>query len=322
MLVVTMIVRSSPVSRRLSLALLAVMFVAASGCSLKKMAVRSMADTLSESGTTFSRDEDPELVRDAIPFALKTYESLLETLPDHEGLLLATCRGFTQYAFAFVQTEADLVADTNYDESTRLNARALKLYLRGRGYCIRALELRQRGVEGRLFTEPERALAWAKQGDVPLLYWTGASWGAAIAIGLDQPGLVADVPAVKALLGRALALQEDYERGALHAIMISIEALPETMGGSEARARRHFARAVELSEGEDPGPYVTLATSVAQPAQNRDEFLSLLDDALAIDPDAHPDGRLATLITQRRAAHLRSRVDDLFVPNLPEEESR
>jgi predicted anti-sigma-YlaC factor YlaD len=77
-----------------------------------------------------------------------------------------------------------------------------------------------------------------------------------------------------------------------------------------------------LSEGEDPGPYVTLATSVVQPAQNRDEFLRLLDEALAIDPDAYPDGRLATLITQRRAAHLRARVDDLFAPDLPEEEPR
>jgi predicted anti-sigma-YlaC factor YlaD len=309
-------------SRALHFALLLALLGAASGCSLRKMAARSMADTLSESGTTFSRDEDPELVRDAIPFALKTYESLLETLPEHEGLLLATCSGFTQYAFAFVQTEADLLADTNYEESTRLNGRALKLYLRGRDYCFRGLEIRQQGIAGRLLTDPDRSLGWAKRDDVPLLYWTGASWGAAISLGLDQPGLVADLPAVRALLGRALALHEDYARGAIHALMISLEALPETMGGSEARARRHFVRAVDLSEREDPGPYVTLATSVAQPAQNREEFLSLLDEALAIDPDAHPDGRLATLIAQRRAAHLRSRVDDLFAPDLPEEESR
>jgi predicted anti-sigma-YlaC factor YlaD len=321
MLAVTM-TRSAQASRVLHLMLILAAIGAASGCSLRKMAVRSMADTLSESGATFSRDEDPELVRDAVPFALKTYESLLETLPEHEGLLLATCSGFTQYAFAFVQTEAELIAHTDYEESTRLNARALKLYLRARGYCLRGLELRERGVGQRLLMEPERALGWAEEEDVPLLYWTGASWGAAIALGLDQPGLVADVPAVKSLLGRALALQEDYARGAIHALMISIEALPEAMGGSEARARHHFARAVELSEGEDPGPYVTLATSIAQPAQNREEFLSLLDEALAIDPDDHPDGRLATLITQRRAAHFRSRVDDLFVPDLPEEDFR
>jgi hypothetical protein len=48
--------------------------------------------------------------------------------------------------------------------------------------------------------------------DVPLLYWTAASWGGAISLGLDQPGLVADLPAVRALLDRALSLDEAWDR--------------------------------------------------------------------------------------------------------------
>lgn len=285
---------------------------AASGCSLKTMAVRTVADTLSQSGDTFSRDEDPDLVREAVPFALKTYESLLDTLPEHEGLLLASCSGFTQYSYAFVQTDADLIESEDYEAASRLRERALKLFLRGRGYCIRGLELQRPGIEQRLQTDPSNALTWATRKEVPLLYWTGASWGAAIAIGLDRPELVSDVPAVKALITRALELQEDYERGAIHAIMISLEALPAAMGGSPERARRHFERAVELSGGTDPGPYVTLAESVALPAQNRGEFVQSLEKALAIDPNANPSSRLAVLIAQKRAKHLLSRVDDLF----------
>jgi predicted anti-sigma-YlaC factor YlaD len=295
---------------RWSLAALAI--CAASGCSLKTMAVRTVADTLSQSGDTFSRDEDPDLVRDAIPFALKTYESLLESLPEHEGLLLASCSGFTQYSYGFIQTDADLLESKDFEAAERLRERALKLYVRGRSYCIRALELRRAGIERRLQTEPSNALAWATQKDVPLLYWTGASWGAAIAIGLDRPELVSDVPAVKALIMRALELQEDYDRGAIHAIMISLEGLPEAMGGSPERARRHFERAAQLSGGQDPGPYVTFAQSVALPAQNREQFVQSLEKALAIDPDANPSARLAVLIAQKRARHLLSRVDELF----------
>jgi predicted anti-sigma-YlaC factor YlaD len=153
---------------------------------------------------------------------------------------------------------------------------------------------------------------------VPLLYWAGASWGSAIAIGLDRPELVADVPAVKALVERGLALQEDYSRGAFHQIMISLEALPEAMGGSTARARTHFDRAVALSDGLDPSPYVTLAGSVSLAAQNRDEFVKLLEQAVAIDPDKRPDTRLPSLIAQKRARHLLSRADDLFVPPIEE----
>lgn len=299
-------------TQRLNFTVAVFAICAASGCSLKTMAVRTVADTLSQSGDTFSRDEDPDLVREAVPFALKTYESLLDTLPEHEGLLLASCSGFTQYSYAFVQTDADLIESEDYEAASRLRERALKLFLRGRGYCIRALELQRPGIEQRLQTDPSNVLAWATRKEVPLLYWTGASWGAAISIGLDRPELVSDVPAVKALITRALELQEDYERGAIHAIMISLEALPEAMGGSPERARRHFERAVELSGGNDPGPYVTLAQSVALPAQNRDQFVQSLEKALAIDPNANPSSRLAVLIAQKRAKHLLSRVDDLF----------
>jgi predicted anti-sigma-YlaC factor YlaD len=282
------------------------------------MAVNTVANTLAESGDTFSRDDDPQLVRDAVPFALKTYESLLESVPRHQGLLLATCSGFTQYAYAFIQTDAELIEATDYEAAVQIKQRALKLYLRGRAYCARLLELRERGVVAKLQLDPATALAWASRDDVPALYWMGASWGSAISIGLDRPDLVADLPAVKALMERALALQEDYNQGAIHAVMISLEALPEAMGGSAARARQHFERAVELSGGNDPGPYVTLAASVAVPAQNRKEFETLLEQAVAIDPDKNPSTRLPALIAQKRARHLLSRADDLFVPTVEE----
>src|SRR5687767_10922906 len=78
-----------------------------SGCSLKKMAVNTVANTLSETGDTFTSDEDLKLVGDAIPFALKLQETFLVSVPDHEGLLTSTCSGFTQYSYAYVETEAE-----------------------------------------------------------------------------------------------------------------------------------------------------------------------------------------------------------------------
>jgi predicted anti-sigma-YlaC factor YlaD len=285
-----------------------------SACSIKTMAVKTIANTLSKSGDTFTRDDDPELIRAAVPFALKTYESLLETVPTHRGLLLATCSGFTQYAFAFVQADADALEVTDYEAFWEQRQRALKMYLRGRGYCLRGLELRARGLEKRLILEPEEALRNVTKDDVPLLYWTAASWGAAIGVGLDRPDLIADVPVVRALLSRALALQEDYARGALHEAMITLEALPAEMGGSSERARTHFMRAVELSKGFNPGPYISLASGVAVAAKDRGEFEKLLDQALAIDPEQDPSNRLPILIAQRRARMLRARVDRLFAP--------
>jgi predicted anti-sigma-YlaC factor YlaD len=56
-----------------------------------------------------------------------------------------------------------------------------------------------------------------------------------------------------------------------------------------------------------------LATGVSVPERNRAEFESLLKQALAVDPNADPSRRLATLITQRRARALLDQVDARFV---------
>jgi predicted anti-sigma-YlaC factor YlaD len=287
--------------------------VAVSGCSLKTMAVKTVANTLSESGDVFSRDEDPELVREAIPFALKLYESLLESVPRHAPLLVATCSGFTQYAYAFVETDAMVLGDERHAEATALRDRALKLYLRARGYCLRAMDVRWRGVGERLLADPVAALTRAERADVEMLYWTAASWGAAISLGLDQPELAVDFPVVRALAERALALDETWSKGALHELMISLDSLPEALGGDPKRARQHFERAVALQKGQAPGPYVALATGVSVPERNRGEFEKLLAQALDVDPNADPSMRLATLITQRRARALLAQIDTRFV---------
>lgn len=287
--------------------------IALSACSLKTMAVKTVANTLSESGDVFSRDEDPELVRDAVPFALKLYESLLESVPNHAPLLVATCSGFTQYAYAFIETDAIVLGDQRHEEAQALRDRALRLYLRARGYCLRAMEVRWRGIGERLLADPVAALARAEREDVEMLYWLAASWGAAISLGLDRPDLAVDFPVVRALADRALALDEGWNSGALPELMISLASLPEALGGDPKQARQHFDRAVALQKGQAPGPYVALATGVAVPERNRSEFESLLKQALAVDPNADPSRRLATLITQRRARALLDQVDARFV---------
>jgi predicted anti-sigma-YlaC factor YlaD len=84
------------------------------------------------------------------------------------------------------------------------------------------------------------------------------------------------------------------------------------MGGSADRARKHFERAMQLSGGLRASPMVSLAETVAVREQDRKEFRSLLERALAVDPDARPEWRLANLVMQRRARWLLSREDLLF----------
>lgn len=285
-----------------------------SGCSIKRMAINKLGDALAGGGTAFASDDDPELVKAAVPFSLKLIESLLAESPRHRGLLLAACSGFTQYSFAFVNQEADEKADTDMAGADVLRARAKRLYLRARNYGLRGLEVRHSNFEQTLRKNPKTAVQVAVPRDVPFLFWTAAAWGAAISISKDDPALVSDQVIVEALIDRALELDEDFDHGAIHGFLISYEMARQGAPGDAAeRARKHFDRALELSQGKLASPLVSLAESVAVEKQDKAGFQRLLNRALAINPDAAPESRLQNLVAQRRARWLLGRVDELFL---------
>ena len=147
---------------------LPLLLVLLSGCSIKKMAINKLGDALSGSGTGFASDDDPELVKAAVPFSLKLIESLLAESPQHKGMLLAACSGFTQYSFAFVNQDADELEDTDIAAATRMRVRAKRLYLRARGYGLRGLEVKHPGFEQALRKNPKTAVKSATVSDVPL----------------------------------------------------------------------------------------------------------------------------------------------------------
>jgi len=302
------------VTRRLTpLALILAALLALSGCSIKRMAANGVGNALVGGEDVFATDDDPELVREALPFGLKTIESLLQIVPENRNLLLAATRGFTQYAYAFVQGEAAYVEAEDYERAQEMRTRALSLYLRARGYGLRGLELRHRGITNVLPVNPDSAVAKVRAKDQDLLYWTAAAWGAAIGVGKDRPELTADVHVVRAMLGRALALGEDFDGGAIHEAMVVLESAPAMMGGSLERARTHYEKALALSGGKKASPYVTLAENVSVQTQNRAEFTALLERALAIDPDADRLNRLANRVIQKKARWLLAHADDLFL---------
>jgi len=288
--------------------------LAPGGCSIKTMAVNTLGNALSEGTSGFATDDDPELVRDAIPFALKTIETLIDASPTHKGLLTAACRGFTQYSYAFIQQEADYIEAQDLDRATAMRTRAKRMYLRALGYGLRAFEVDAPGFGERLRRDPGAALATTTKRQVPLLYWTADAWGAALSIDKADSSLSVNQNVIEQLMRRAIALDESWDMGALHDFFITWEGGRTSIGGSLDQAMRHFERAKALGRGQRVSPFVSYAEAVSVGAQHRQEFQALLNEALAIDAAAAaPEQRLANLIAQKRARWLLSRVDELFV---------
>jgi predicted anti-sigma-YlaC factor YlaD len=284
------------------------------GCSIKQVAISKMGDTLAESGSVYASDEDIELVGAALPFSLKTIEGLLVEVPDHKGLLITAASGFTQYSYVYVDLEALELEPENPDRAAELKLRAKKLYLRGRSYALRAVELTQSHFIQELRRDPEAALAGFTQKNIPELYWLSLSWAAAIAADKSDMGMVADLNLIEPIMQRCLELDESYDKGALHEFMISYQGGRSPMqGGGPALAREHFARARELSGDIRVNSLVSLADSVSIGEQNRNEFELLLQQALDFNVDIYPQTRLANLVSQKRARLLLSRSDNYFL---------
>jgi hypothetical protein len=140
--------------------------LATQSCSIQRYATGKVADALAATGGTFASDEDVELVREASPFGLKLMENVLESQPQHYHLLTALARGFAQYSYAFVQQEGDEAEPVSLAASTALHERARKLYMRARGYGLRALDVSVEDFSADLARDARAAAARVSRDDV------------------------------------------------------------------------------------------------------------------------------------------------------------
>lgn len=287
------------------------------GCGLfRSAAVGGVSEALlgGAAADAFASDDDPELVRDALPFTLKTSEILITRNPGNTKLRLAAAAGFVQYAAAFIDDDAEKLMDTDPARARALQGRAAGLYQRGRDHALAGLEPAHPGLRARLREDPVAALAGAGRAEAPLLFWAGAGWAGAISASAGNPALTADLPLAGALASRALELDEAWGDGAIHEFFIAFEGgTAGALGGSEQRAREHFRRAVELTGGRKASPYVSLAEAVSVRRQDLAEFKSLLARALAVDAAAVPRWRLSNTLAQRKARWLLDNAAALFV---------
>ena len=300
--------------------LLLLMFLS-TGCSIRRFAVNKIGDALASGGATYTSDDDLQLVGAALPFGLKLIESLLDESPKHKGLLITACEGFTTYAYVYVQQEAGMVAEQDLEQAREMRTRARRLYLRARAYGLRRLEASYKGITDRIARDPRSALSAVKKEDVPALYWNAAALGLGISVSKNDAEMLAHLPEVEAMLERALELDESWNEGALHAFQVTL-ASARPGQPDYPKIRRHFDRALQLSGGSQAGLYVAYAEAASINKQDRSEFVSLLNKALAIDPDQYKDVRLANIVAQERARWLLERVDDLILDATSDSEGR
>jgi predicted anti-sigma-YlaC factor YlaD len=294
-----------------------ILMMVSSGCSIKQMVMNELSGSLggADVSTVITGEEDPDLVKDAMPSFLKLYEVILKVEPNDPKILLATSNICALYAYAFLQSPASMMGTDKYEERKLLMSRAKKLFLRARDYAIQAIAIKHPGFSLALKEdELKTALSGMTKDDVSYLYYAGLSdMGAFTSDSFDME-LIVMLPKVVLVIDRALQLDETYELGAIHEFFVSYYgALPKELGGSAEKARLHYDKAMSFSKGLKAGPYIALASTVSVGSQNIKEFKELLGKAIAIKVNDYIPGRMMNIIAQRKAAWMLAHLDDYFL---------
>jgi hypothetical protein len=263
----------------------------------------------------FESEWDFDLVEVALPPNIKTVEGFLQSGPGNPDLLLMASQAYTSYGLIILEDHLEQVEEDS-PAATALTQRTREMYLRGHRYGLRLLDTTRphfsdafaKGQE-----ELERALKSCTRADVVGLFWSGMPLASAINVSRDDVAMIALVSKAKAIVARALELDETFYHSASHMILGALHgSMPKTLGGDPDKAKRHFTRALELTGRRFLLVQVMYAKTVAVQLQDRPLFEKLLGEVLKADLSIEPTQKLANVAAKRRARRLLARVGELF----------
>ncbi|MDA0692225.1 MAG: TRAP transporter TatT component family protein [Nitrospinae bacterium] len=271
------------------------------GCSGEQMAVRAALPLVEGQYASIQEEADPDLAEKAIPANLKMLEGFLKGDEKNLTLLHALSEGFCGYAFSFVE-------ETQPD-------RASALYLRGRDYALRALEV-ETGIKriDKLGLERfKKSLRKMTVKNVPSLFWTGQCWGGWLMLSLDIPNAFADVSKVELLMNLVLELDETYHYAGPHLFLGAFYgSRSKLLGGDPEKARKHFIKSLTLTSSRFLMSRVLYAKTYAVQVQDRNLFEDQLKAVIKTPSDILPEQRLANEVAKIKARRLLKLLGELF----------
>jgi hypothetical protein len=282
-----------------SIGICCLLFTILLGCT--RLALRLSPTLIDNFAASLFEECDVPMAQNAIPANLMLLEGLLKNDPDNKKILTSLAMGFTGYSLLFVE-EGD-------------PDRASRLYERAREYGLYALGkqiLSQAGSGG-----PEAVESVSKDmghDAFEPLFWYTMAWIAWINLNLDKPIALSHLGATQRLTARLIELNGSYMHGLPHVLLgTTLAALPPLLGGKPDQAKKHFEKAMTLSQGRFFLVQYYYARYYAVRVQNRGLFMQLIDEILGGSPKGMKDVCLINAVVQDQAKELEQRVDDLFI---------
>jgi len=268
-----------------------------SGCGAIVARVSSgLADNLS---AAILNQQDPELVREALPAYLLLLDSLIAGAPDNRATLSAGAQLYAAYG-------AGLVTDPE---------RAKTLTDQARDYGRRALCAAQADaceLPTLDYASYERVIQEIDAAAVEELYAYSISSLAHIRAHSDDFGALAQLPKVEAALSQVMALEPgDLAASTCMYLGILNTLRPAALGGKPEVGREWFERGIAESAGKDLSIKVEYARGYARLVYDRELHDRLLNEVLAAEVE-QTDLTLFNKLARSEALLLLDSADEYF----------
>tara|TARA_Y100001970_G_scaffold287348_1_gene411784 strand:- start:1304 stop:2197 length:894 start_codon:yes stop_codon:yes gene_type:complete len=223
---------------------------------------------------------------------------------------------FTTYAFGFLIEESDRAMLDNYSRAKELELEAHNYFIDAVAYGDTAISILYKNYIEWVSDNNHDIIINPKKEDLDLFYWTAASYGGAISSSGGDPAWIIKLPRVGKLLNSIVAIDSSWNNGAALVALISFTMNNPLIKPSQADkiSKNLFDSAIKASGGLDMGPYLTYAESVSKVRQNKDEFISLLNEALKIGSSSSSSNefQITNTISKNRAEWLLDNIDEFF----------
>lgn len=273
-----------------------------SGCSIRTNLTTWAVKPLIESTfISILSEPDPELARSAISTNLKILDALILNNPDDKDLLTRAAQSYSGYALMFVE-DVDPI-------------RASDFYTRALEYGLRALAVRYPDFVKKplSFQAFKKACNSLRAEDIEAVYWTAAAWAGRLNLKKSSPKAVAEFPRVKHLMRWVYERDRSFFYGGASWFLGTYNSILSPMlGGDPEISKKFFTEALEISEGRFLLGRVYYAQYYAVQVQDKQLFISILNEVINTQPLINDDIALLNNIAKIKAAKLLEKVDAFF----------
>jgi len=297
-----------PAKALLFFAVLPFLIIGCTASQRSKMMVDGMRPMMEKMNIAVNKNPDVETIRKAMPASLVQLDGFLQVSPENRDILVRAAEANSGYAFLFIE---------EFDKK-----RAAILYKKARDYALRVLKQNSdfNNAFNKSNDEYAAALKTLTKEDAPALFFATNSWLKWISLShKDNPDSEAGIPKTLYMMDRLLELDENFNYGAPHGLIGTYNAAwPIHLRGNPEKAKYHFQKAFEISDSKFLAWKFLYAKYYSVQIQDRELFVSTLNDIISAPVDLLPEKRFANEAIKLKAKRLLEKTDLLFNSENPE----